>query len=186
MRLTNEQWNILEPLFAPKKHRDGRGKRRIHPRFVLEGILWILKTGAQWEQLPNDYPSYSTCFRWFARWHADGTIDAVLTLLAHDLEDRGKIKFEECFIDGTFASAKKGAIALARRSVEKARRSWLFQTKALFQSPSVWPLLLRTRSRWLKERLPNDLPERIRTAWWVTGPMTPIPSTRSFKQMGFA
>jgi transposase len=186
MRLTNEQWNIIAPLFTEKASLDRRGMPRRDPREVLEGILWILKTGAQWKQLPREYPPYQTCHRWFQRWREEGRIESVLVFLAQDMEDRGKIKLEECFIDGTFASAKKGAIRLARRSVEKARRSWLFRTKALFQSPSVWPLLLHTKSDWLRERLPDDLPERIHFAWWLTERTTPTPSMRSFKQMGFA
>jgi transposase len=161
-------------MFAPRERLDHRGRPRRDPREVLEGILWILKTGAQWKQLPNEYPPYQTCHRWFQRWREEGLIDTTLVLMAEDMEDRGKIKVEECFIDGTFSSAKKGAWRLAQQSVEKARRSWRFHTKALFQSPSTWPLLLRTKSPWLKQRLPSDLPERFQASLWLTGPTTPI------------
>jgi transposase len=186
MRLTNEQWNIIAPLFAVKPRLDPRGKPRRDPREVLEGILWVLKTGAQWKQLPRDYPPYQTCHRWFQRWREEGRIDSVLVFLAQDMERRGKIKLAECFIDGSFAPAKKGAMRLVRQSVEKAVKSWPFRTKALFQSPSLWPLLLRTKSDWLKERLPDDLPERIRFASWLTGDTIPIPSMKSLPIMAFA
>lgn len=64
MDLTNEQWAILEP-FIPKPRRrpDGRGRPWRDPRDVLNGILWSLKTGAHWGDLPRRYPLYQTCHR---------------------------------------------------------------------------------------------------------------------------
>src|SRR5919197_3989309 len=115
MRLTDEQWNILAPMFAAKPRLDHRGGgNRRNPREVLEGILWILKTGAQWKYLPKEYPPYQTCHRWFQTWQESGLIEQALELIAEDMEERGKIKLDECFIDGSFASAKKGALVLAR------------------------------------------------------------------------
>ncbi len=175
MKLTNEQWNIIEPLLRKPPRLDKRGKARKNNRDVLEGILWILKTGAQWRELPERYPSYQTCHRRLQEWRDRGIFEKILYVIAKDMEKRGKIKLKECFIDGTFASAKKGALLWARRSVEKAQKSWLFRTKALFQSPSIWPLLLRMKSLWWKKQLPKDLPERIQDYLWLTGHTTLIP-----------
>ncbi len=172
MFITNQQWDAIAGFFVPKPRLDKRGGERKDPRQVLEGIIWVLKTGAQWNQLPAKYPPYQTCHRWFQRWMEDGTIGSIVTTLAHDLEDRGGISLKECFLDGSFASAKKGALVLDLRSVEKAPKSWQFRTKTLFQSPSLWPLLLRMKSPWWKERLPLDLPERLQTSLWLIGPMT--------------
>ena len=94
------------------------------------------------------------------------------------MEERGKIRIEECFIDGTFASAKKGALPLALRNAEKAQKSWPFRTRALFLSPSLWPLLLHMKSRWWRERLPKDLPKRLQGSLWLTGHTTPIRLTK--------
>lgn len=180
MYITNEQWNIVEPLIP--KHRcsfDGRGRPRRNDREVLEGILWILKTGARWKDLPREYPPHQTCHRRLQEWVRRGVIHGILTAIAQDMELRGKIDLSECFIDGTFASAKKGARVWDLQSAEKAQRSWIFRTRALFLSPSVWPLLLRVKSPWWKQRLPHDLPERIQIASLVIGPLTPIPSMRN-------
>jgi transposase len=124
MDLTDEQWQVLEPLIGDMPRRaDGRGRPWRSSREVLNGILWILRTGAQWHDLPERYRSYLTCHRRFQRWICDGTLERVLEALAEDLKERGKLDLAECFIDGTFVVAKKGADAWARPSGEKVRSS---------------------------------------------------------------
>lgn len=179
MFITNTQWAVLAPRLRKNKV-EARGRPRVDDRRILEGILWVLRTGAQWKHLPSEYPPYQTCHRRFQWWTQNGLIDEILEALAMDMEERGRIKLRTCFLDGSFASAKKGALALDLQSVGKAPRSWLFRTKALFQSPSLWPLLLRTKSSWLQQRLPPDLPERIRIVSWLTRHMIPIRLIRNF------
>ena len=87
-------------------------------------VLWILRTGAQWADLPERYPPYQTCHRRFQRWVREGTLERVLEALARDLKERGKLDLSECFIDGTFIVAKKGAAAWERPSGAKVRSSW--------------------------------------------------------------
>ena len=90
------------------------------PRAILNGILWILRTGAPWKDLPERYPPYQTCHRWFQRWRKEGVFDTVLLALADDLRERGKLDLREAFIDGTFAPAKKGAVPLVKPNVANA------------------------------------------------------------------
>jgi transposase len=60
--LTDEQWGLIEPLFPQSKRRaDKRGRPPASNRACLEGILWILQTGAAWRFLPDEFPSPSTC-----------------------------------------------------------------------------------------------------------------------------
>jgi transposase len=109
MDLTDEQWRVLEPLIGEMPQRaDKRGRPWRSSREVLNGILWILRTGAQWADLPERYPPYQTCHRRFQRWVRDGTLERVLEALARDLKERGGLDLAECFIDGTFVVAKKG------------------------------------------------------------------------------
>jgi transposase len=56
MDLTAAQWVVLEPLFRPNGRADGRGQPWRDARSVLNGVLWILRTGAQWRELPSKYP----------------------------------------------------------------------------------------------------------------------------------
>jgi transposase len=109
MELTDEQWVILEPQIPIKEAReDGKGRPRINNRDILNGILWVLRTGAAWQDMPDRYPSPATCHRRFQEWQREAVLEKLLTRLADDLKERGKLDLSECFIDGTFVSAKKG------------------------------------------------------------------------------
>jgi hypothetical protein len=77
-------------------------------RAVLEGVLWILNTGAQWHMLPQCYPNYKTVHRRFQQWCEREILRDVLTQLANALREEGGIDERESFIDATFASAKGG------------------------------------------------------------------------------
>jgi hypothetical protein len=102
---------------------------------VLNGIFWILRTGAQWADLPDRYPPYQTCHRYFQRWRRDGTLNRVLYALAQDLYDRGHVDISEAFIEGEFAEAKKGGLRSGRPGGERGPRSWRLQTALVFLSP---------------------------------------------------
>jgi transposase len=126
MKITNEQWELAEPII--RKKRLGKwGRPRIDDRKILDGILWILKTGAQWSYLPRRYPPYQTCHRRFQEWIDRGIFDEILETLAMDMEYRGKLRLKDCFLDGAFASAKKGALELDLQSVGKEPKSWQFR-----------------------------------------------------------
>ena len=93
---------------TPKGPKGQGGLALNEPRAILNGILWILRTGASCEDLPERYPPCQICHRWFQRWRKEGASDAVLPALADDLRERGRLDLRETFIDGTFAPEKKG------------------------------------------------------------------------------
>src|SRR5256714_673000 len=145
--LTDEQWAIIGPLIPePPRREDGRGRPWKDTREVMNGVLWILRSGARWQDLPERFPPYQTCHRRFQQWSRDGTLRNVLEALAEDLRIRGEIDLSECFIDGTFIVAKKGAQKWERLSGVKARSSWRWQTLLVFHSPSTRRLLRRMKS----------------------------------------
>jgi transposase len=136
MQLTDEQWSVVEPLIPrPKQRKDRKGRPRVPARGVLDGVLWILWTGAPWKALPSEYPPYQTVHRRMQEWVVNRVFWKVLTALAVDLRDRGKIDLTESFIDGTHAGAKRGALSSELLAVAPQQRSWQLQTLAVFQSP---------------------------------------------------
>lgn len=148
MDLTNEQWDILKLLMIePSRREDGKGRPRSEARSVLNGILWILRTGAQWKDLPDRYPPYQTCHRRFQEWNRNGTMRKMICSLAQDLRERGEIDIEESFIDGTFVPAKKGAQRSVKQSVGKVQRSWQSETVMVFLSPFAQKMLRPMKSR---------------------------------------
>ena len=91
MRLTNAQWSLLAPLVTPPRREDGRGRPPQDLRPIVEGILWILRTGARWRDMPKEYPAHQTCWRWFDRWSKDGTWQRVRGALLRHLDESGKL-----------------------------------------------------------------------------------------------
>jgi transposase len=61
MDLTDKQWEVLEPTFRPRRRPDRRGRPWTDTRDVMNGVLWVLRTGAPWADLPPRYPPYQTC-----------------------------------------------------------------------------------------------------------------------------
>ena len=106
--MTDAQWAVLEPLFRPKRRADGRGRPWQDTRAVLNGVFWVLRTGAPWHDLPSRYPPYQTCHRRFQSWQRSGLLTRLLQKLAEDLRGRGKLDLSESFIDASFSGAKKG------------------------------------------------------------------------------
>lgn len=109
LRLNDEQWARIREHFPEESLDEGRpGRKPIAARKVLEGVLWILNTGAQWHLLPQCYPNYKTVHRRFQQWCQNEVLRAVLTDLANTLRAQGALDESECFIDATFAMAKGG------------------------------------------------------------------------------
>jgi transposase len=155
MDLTDAQWAFLEPLFRPKRRKDGRGRPWKDPRAVMNGVLWVLRTGAPWHDLPGRYPPYTTCHRRFQQWQRSGLLTHLLQKLAEDLRDRGKLDLSESFIDASFSSAKKGALVSALQNAAKAAKSWPSQTAMVFLSPCTWPALRLMKQNSSKPRSTN-------------------------------
>ena len=147
MDLTNEQWEIVSGILPPDRVRaDRRGRPWTDRRQVFNGILWILRTGAPWKDLPERYGKYQTVHRRFQNWVRSGVLERVLLAVAKDLRERGGLDLTECFVDGTFAPAKKGGAAWAKPSDAKAPSSWPLQTAMVFPSPFGQKVLARLRT----------------------------------------
>jgi len=110
--VSDSHWAVIEPLIPrPPRRRDRRGRPWKPTRDVLDGIVWILRTGAPWRYLPDCYPSYQTCHRRFQQWRANGVLRQILTWLADQL---GVGRGDESFIDGTYVPAKRGGLCVGR------------------------------------------------------------------------
>ncbi len=124
MKLTDKQWIKLEPIILQSVcKKDSRGRKLRDPREVLNGILWVLRTGAPWKDLPDRYPQHQTCHRRFQQWTKAGFFRRIIEELAADLQERGGLDIREAFLDGSFVPAKKGAMRSEGQSGAKAAES---------------------------------------------------------------
>ena len=140
--LTEKQWKEIGPLL-PKLRSSGRPWK--NNRLVIEGILWILRTGARWKDLPEKYPSPSTCWRRLKLWEEQGVWEKIWRTFIRKLDKQGQIDWSECFMDGTFVSAKKGAQKSGKRREERAPSSWWWRMAEVFLWECPLPLPVHMR-----------------------------------------
>ena len=89
--LTDEQWSLIKDLFPEVP---AFGRPRIAPRPCLEGILWMLRAGCRWKDLPERFPSYATCWRRLREWVEADIFQKVWSRLLKKLDRLGKIDWE--------------------------------------------------------------------------------------------
>jgi transposase len=91
--LTNEEWAILEPLLPqvlpPKKQTRPPAWTQ---RELIDGMLYQLKNGCNWKDLPKDLPPYSTVYWHYKQWRAAGSMEKLMKLLHEDIREKAKKK----------------------------------------------------------------------------------------------
>jgi transposase len=111
--LTNNQWEWLQPLLPPQKPKTGRPAH--DHRTIINGILWILRTGAPWRDLPELYGPWRTVASRFYRWQRAGIWNQLLAAVQAHAAAQGQLNWDLHYLDGTMirahqhaAGAKKG------------------------------------------------------------------------------
>jgi transposase len=122
--VTDEQWKKIEPLLPTYKRSSKGGPKPRDNRDVFEGIVWVLRSGARWKDIPRQYPSASTCWRRLQQWEEQGVWLQIWRKFLSELDAQKQLEWEETFADGCFASAKKGGSVSERPNVEKVRSGW--------------------------------------------------------------
>src|SRR3954462_13603618 len=110
--LSDQLWERIEPLLPPPKPRRFRfpGRKPIDARIALTGILFVLKTGIPWEDLPQELGcSGMTCWRRLRDWQQAGVWGRLHRALLDELGKADKIDWERAALDATLVPAKKGA-----------------------------------------------------------------------------
>lgn len=105
--LSNEQWERLQPLLPPQKPKTGRPAH--DHRTIINGILWVLRTGAPWRDLPERYGPWRTVASRFYRWRKAGLWDRLLALVQQQADAAGRIDWEVHYVDGTIVRAHQHA-----------------------------------------------------------------------------
>ena len=153
--VTDEQWARIKP-FIPKRKRSPKGGRpAADDRACLEGILWVLRSGARWRDLPDRYPSPSTCWRRLAEWEGEDVLRRIWHSFLDTLDEQGLLDWDEVFVDASFSPAKKGATESAKPSGQQIQRhrvqsGWWWWMVREFHSHAGPKVLRLLRSRWSK------------------------------------
>jgi transposase len=113
--LSEQQWARIAPLLPHRTHHGKAGRPFGDPQPILNGILWILHTGAAWRDLPERYGPWETVFKAFNRWRADGTWARIVTSLLDELDDRGQIDHDLWCIDGSVIRASRATAGAKKK-----------------------------------------------------------------------
>lgn len=145
--LTDKQWEKIEPLLPSPTPGNRGGRPRAPSRACFEGILWVLRSGARWKDLPPCFPSASTCWRRLTQWEEQGVWLAAWRAFLRELDMKGQLDWSEVFADGSFAPAKKGAPASERPNAERVQSAWWWEAARVFLWESSWTRRPPQRSR---------------------------------------
>jgi len=130
--LADAQWENIRPLLPKKPKRPHGGRPWVHDRPVLEGILWMLRSGARWQDQPEAFPSPTTCWRRLRDWEEQGVWLKIWRAFLAKLNERQQLKWSEAFLGGSFAPAKKGAWESAKPSGARGRSGgWWSRVRVL-------------------------------------------------------
>jgi len=143
--LTDEQWELVSPHIAPRKARTGRPPK--DPRLMLDGILWVLATGAPWRDLPERFGSFKTVHGYFSRWRSAGVFAEIIEALQVKLDAQGKIDWELWCVDGAVVRASRAAAGADKKVLPSTRTNpkitrWAAREAGLDRN-SIWSLTVR-------------------------------------------
>lgn len=143
--LSDAQWSLIEGLFPTQR----RGGKWNDHRLTFDGILWILRTGAPWRDLPERYGKWQSVHHRFNRYRKNGTFDRVLKALRIRLDKDGHIDWDLWCVDGSSVRASRAAAGASKKAKNRAENTEITRwgTRAADGDPS-------STSSWTLEAFP--------------------------------
>lgn len=169
-RLTDEQWQAIQPVMAITAKLETRGRPRRSNREIVDAVLTLFWHGGSLRDISYNHVPYQTVARRLSEWRKRGMLTFLIEALAKDMEKRSDIRLRDCFKDSQFEGIEKyqpgkiifmdeiGPIYLDDPPVP----TWQEATKEFFETPRVWHILFSHPSPWLYERFPSNLNVRLR------------------------
>lgn len=120
-RVSNQLWHKLKPIlneFDPPKP---TGRKRIDGRAALNAIIFRLRSGCQWNQLPSEFPDDSSVHRTFQRWQQNGVLDRILTNLVEECEELGGVNWQWQSADTALVKARFGGNEVGANPTDRAK-----------------------------------------------------------------
>ena len=143
--LTEEQWQAVEPLLPRSTARTGRPPSE--RRLMLDGIFWVLATGAPWRDLPERFGPWQTVYEYFSNWRRSGVFAAIVEALQVKLDKNGLIDWDLWCVDGANVRAARAAAGAGKKVSSDTRTNrpttlWAAAEAGLDRS-STWLLTAR-------------------------------------------
>ncbi len=162
--LTEEQWQAVEPLLPKRAAKTGRKPK--DPRQMLNGIVWVLRSGAPWRDVPERYGRCKTVYDYYRTWRNNGTFDRILSALQIRLDREGRIDWDLWCIDGSSVRAARAAAGAAKKaspSTRKSPKTMLWAARAADGAASSTWLLTAEACPWRSKLRPANATNRRRS-----------------------
>jgi transposase len=143
--LTDEQWAVVRDLLPKRTATTGR--KPSDPRLMLNGIFWILATGAPWRDLPDRFGPWQTVYDHFRNWRKSGVFGRIVEALQIKLDRQGLIEWDLWCVDGASVRAGRAAAGACKKVLPGTPTSprttrWAAAEAGLDRS-STWSLTVR-------------------------------------------
>jgi len=162
--LTEEQWQAVEPILPPRTAVTGRKPK--DPRQMLDGIFWVLHSGAPWRDVPERYGPWQTVYDYYRHWRNNGTFARILSALQIRLDREGRIDWDLWCIDGSSVRAARAAGGAAKKVSPNTRKSpstTLWAARAVDGAASSTWLLTAAAFPWRSKSRPANGTSRRRS-----------------------
>jgi transposase len=114
--ISPERWAIIEAIASPPQH---MGRPRRDDRQMLNGIFWILCSGAKWRDLPERFGPWKTVYQRFRQWRDNGTFKQILRPLHLRLREDGVIDLDTWMVDSTSIRATRAASGAGKKGARR-------------------------------------------------------------------
>ncbi|MGL5102358.1 MAG: IS5 family transposase, partial [Plesiomonas sp.] len=111
----DEAWTLISPILPPERNLITGGRPYLEHRPVMNGIFWVLCSGAPWRDLPERYGHWKTIYNRFNRWSKSGVINMIFNRLLHILDDKKLIDWDAIALDGSNIRALKAAAGAKKK-----------------------------------------------------------------------
>lgn len=118
----DELWELIQPILDELDPPAVTGRPRVDPRASLDAIIYRMRTGCQWNQLPKQFPDDSSVHRTFQRWVQRGVLDRIWATMAKECEELGGVNWEWQSADGAMSKARFGG-ATSDRTRQTVRKT---------------------------------------------------------------
>jgi transposase len=162
--LTDEQWQAVEPLLPKRTAKTGRKPK--DPRQMLNGIVWVLHSGAPWRDVPEHYGRWQTVYDYYWRWRDNGTFERILSALQIRLDREGHIDWDLWCIDGSSVRAARAAGGAGKKvspGTHKSLRTMLWAARVADGAASSTWLLTAAVCPWRSKLRPANATNRRRS-----------------------
>jgi len=113
-RVSDELWGVVHPIILKKDPLKFTGRPRVDPRAVLDAIIYRMRTGVQWNQLPERFPDDSSVHRTFQRWVRLGVLDRIWSVLVAQCEELEGVDWAWQAADTAMGKARLGGTISVR------------------------------------------------------------------------